>query len=157
MPYEIELAPRPALVESIEQVWHERIPLASQLGIRIVRLDDRCLEVAAPLAANCNHMGTGFAGSLLAVASLAGWGAVVAVLERVDAGQVVVQETNASFMEPVTGDFRVHGLLPDADARARFLDAFRRYGRARVGIVVEAVQAGRVAMRAESRFVAMRV
>jgi thioesterase domain-containing protein len=157
MPYLNEPVPRLALVQEIEQLWQERIPLASQLGIRIVRLDERSLEVVAPLAANCNHMGTGFAGSLLAVASLTGWGAVVAVLERVDAGQVVVQETNASFMEPVTGDFRMYAMLPDPAARARFLDAFRRRGRARVNIVVEVVQAERVAMRAESRFVAMRV
>jgi thioesterase domain-containing protein len=156
MSYVAAATPSRSLVEEIERVWQERIPLAAQLGIQIIRLDERSLEVSAPLAANSNHMGTGFAGSLLAVASLAGWGAVVSMLERVDAAQVVVQETTASFMEPVTGDFRAHGLLPDASARERFLEAFRRRGRARATIVVEVTQAQRVVMRAESRFVAMR-
>lgn len=154
--YVASAAPPRGLIHEIERVWQERIPLAAQLGIRIVRLDRERLEVSAPLAANSNHMGTGFAGSLLAVASLAGWGAVVSLLERVDAAQVVVQETNASFMEPVTGDFRAHALLPHPSARERFLEAFHRRGRARVAIVVEVVQARGVAMRAESRFVATR-
>jgi hypothetical protein len=93
-------------------------------------------------------MGTGFAGSLLAVASLTGWGAVVAVLERVDAGQVVVQETKASFM---SRDRRLpHVRHAAGRSRACVSDAFRRRGRARVSIVVEVVQAERVAMRAES-------
>jgi thioesterase domain-containing protein len=140
----------------MEELWHARIPLAAPLGIRVVRLDERSLIVAAPLAENANHMGTGFAGSLLAVASLTGWGAVVAVLGSVDLAHVVVQETTASFMEPVTGDFRAQGILPEPEARARFLDAFRRRGRARVTIIVEVVQAERVVMRAESRFVALR-
>ena len=56
MPYLNEPVPRLALIQEIEQLWQERIPLASQLGIRIVRLDERSLEVVAPLAANCNHM-----------------------------------------------------------------------------------------------------
>jgi len=156
MSYVVQTAPVASLSEQMEQLWHERIPLAAPLGIRIVGLDERSLVVTAPLASNANHMGTGFAGSLLAVASLTGWGAVVAVLGRVDIAQVVVQETTASFMEPVTGDFRAHGILPDPEARERFLDAFRRRGRARVAIVVEVVQAERVVMRAESRFVALR-
>jgi len=156
MSYVAQTPLQPSLTEEMQRLWHARIPLASALGVRIVELDERNLVVAAPLAANANHMGTGFAGSLLAVASLTGWGTVVAVLGRADVAQVVVQETAASFLEPVTGDFRVHGILPDAAARERFLDAFRRRGRARVTIIVEVVQAQRVVMRAESRFVALR-
>jgi thioesterase domain-containing protein len=147
---------REAIGTAIEELWRERIPLSSHLGLRLVELDDRVLELAAPLAPNRNHMGTGFAGSLLAVASLAGWGAVVTMLESVDAAQVVAQEMNASFIEPVTGDFRVLAYLPSAAAREQFLRAFHRHRRARVAILTEVLQGERVAARIDSRFVALK-
>ena len=147
---------RPPLEVAIEALWREQIPLSGHLGLRLARLDDRVLELAAPLAPNRNHMGTGFAGSLLAVASLAGWGTVAAVLERVDAAHVVAQEMNASFIEPVTSDFRVLAYLPPAAAREQFLRGFHRHGRARVAVLTEVLQGARIAARIDSRFVALR-
>jgi thioesterase domain-containing protein len=140
----------------IEQLWQAKIPLASTLEVRVLRLDRQMLELGAPLAPNCNHMGTAFAGSLLSVASLAGWGTVVVLLGSVQAAQVVVQHTDAAFLEPVTADFRVRGYLPDAHACEQFLTTFRRYGRGRVSITAEVVQGERVAARVQSRFVAVR-
>jgi thioesterase domain-containing protein len=138
MSYVAQTPLHPSLTEEMQRLWHARIPLASALDVRIVELDERNLVVAAPLAANANHMGTGFAGSLLAVASLTGWGTVIAVLGRADVAQVVVQETSASFLEPVTGDFRVRN-LPDTDRASAFSTrlATRRAG---VAIIVEVVQ-----------------
>jgi thioesterase domain-containing protein len=152
-----ELAIPPGLEATIEQLWRSRIPLSQQLEVRILRLDPHALELSAPLAPNSNHMGTGFAGSLLSVASLAGWGTVVVLLGSVQVAQVVVQHTDATFVEPVTADFRVRGYLPDARACEQFLAAFRRHGRGRVTIDAEVVQGERVAARIKSRFVALRV
>lgn len=140
----------------MERLWRERIPLAAHLGIELLRLDTQGVELAAPLEPNRNHMGTGFAGSLLAAASLAGWATVVALLGSAEAGRIVVQETHATFLEPVTASFRALGRMPDPRTCARFRDAYGRRGRARIRIVVEILQAQRVAMRAESRFVAAR-
>lgn len=144
------------LIGTIERLWHDEIPLSSHLGIRLERLDPQGVELRAPLAPNRNHMGTGFAGSVLAASSLAGWATVIAVLGRVDGVNVVLQETQASFLEPVTDEFRVLATAPDLAARERFLDAYRRRGRARIAIAIEVVQAERTVLRAESRFVATR-
>ena len=144
-----------ALQAAIERLWQERIPLATHLQLRLVRLDDGVLELTVPLTPNRNHMGTGFAGSLVAAASLAGWGAVIAMLDSLETAHVVAQEMNASFIEPVTGDFRVRAHLPSEEIRDQFLRAFRRYRRARVTIIAEILQDERVAARVESRFVAM--
>jgi thioesterase domain-containing protein len=144
------------LETAIAGLWRAQIPLSGHLALRLARLDEHVLELEAPLAPNRNHMGTGFAGSLLAVASLAGWGAVVAMLESVDVAHVVAQEMNASFIEPVTDDFRVAAQLPAAPEREQFLRAFHRYRRARVAIVAEVLQGGRVAARIDSRFVALK-
>jgi thioesterase domain-containing protein len=146
----------PDVVAEIEDLWRTHIPLSVPLGVHIVRIDERGVEVAAPLPPNRNHLGTGFAGSLLAVASLSGWATVVVMLGGTANADVVVQETSASFFEPVTGELRALGFAPDVQEREQFLHAYRRRGRARIGIVVEIVQDGRVVMRAESRFVATR-
>ena len=105
------------LIGTIERLWHDEIPLSSHLGIRLERLDPQGVELRAPLAPNRNHMGTGFAGSVLAASSLAGWATVIAVLGRVDGVNVVLQETQASFLEPVTDEFRVLATAPDLAAR----------------------------------------
>jgi thioesterase domain-containing protein len=144
----------PELQASIERLWQLRIPLATHLELRLVRLDDRVLEVSAPLAPNRNHMGTAFAGSLVAVASLAGWGAVMAMLESVETAHVVAQELNASFIEPVTADFRVRAHRPSDDDREQFFRAFRQHRRARIAILAEVLQDERVVARIDCRFVA---
>jgi thioesterase domain-containing protein len=144
------------LIRAIERLWQEEIPLSAHLGVRLERLDAHRVEVSAPLEPNRNHMGTGFAGSVLAAASLAGWAMVVALLGRVGGANVVLQETKASFLEPVTDEFRVLAAAPDLAARERFLDAYRRRGRGRIAIAIEVMQAERTVLRAESRFVATR-
>lgn len=52
----------------------EEIPLARHMEIRVLCSDRRSLLLSAPLAANSNHKGTAFGGSLYSVAVLAGWG-----------------------------------------------------------------------------------
>jgi thioesterase domain-containing protein len=144
------------LASAVERLWLDRIPLAGALGVRIATIDDGGVELIAPLGPNVNHMGTGFAGSLLAVASLAGWATVAALLRGGSDAHIVVQGTNAEFLEPVTADLRMRGVRPEAGLCAQFMDAYARRGRARISIVSEAWQAGRVVMRADSRFVALR-
>jgi thioesterase domain-containing protein len=144
------------LIGAIERLWQDAIPLSSHLGVRLERLDPQGAVVRAPLAPNRNHMGTGFAGSVLAASSLAGWATVIALLGRTDGVHVVLQEMQASFLEPVTDEFRVLATAPDLAARERFLDGYRRRGRARITIAIEVLQAERIVLRAESRFVATR-
>lgn len=144
------------LAAAVERLWLQRIPLTEALGVRIARIDDAGVELRAPLGPNLNHMGTGFAGSLLAVASLAGWATVAALLGGGADAHIVVQATEAEFLEPVTEDLIMRGVRPEAGVRAQFLEAYARRGRARISIVSEAWQAGRVVMRADSRFVALK-
>ena len=49
------------------------IPLARHIGVRVVEFDGSSLALGAPLAANSNHKGTAFGGSLFSLAVLAGW------------------------------------------------------------------------------------
>jgi thioesterase domain-containing protein len=80
------------------------MPVTQSLGIRVVGRQDGGLVLEAPLAANINHTGTAFAGSLNAAATLAGWGTVWLLLrERGIRAHVVLQDSTVHYVRPVTG------------------------------------------------------
>jgi thioesterase domain-containing protein len=58
----------------LREILHEQVPLSRAMGLDVTRLDVDGIELTAPLQLNHNHAGTAFAGSLYAIAALAGWG-----------------------------------------------------------------------------------
>ncbi|HKE43757.1 MAG TPA: YiiD C-terminal domain-containing protein, partial [Steroidobacteraceae bacterium] len=57
------------------KAWmNAEIPLTRHIDVRIAGYDQDTLTLLAPLAANSNHKGTAFGGSLFSLAVLAGWG-----------------------------------------------------------------------------------
>jgi thioesterase domain-containing protein len=80
----------PSLTE-LRRILAEQIPLAGQLGITAVGIEQGALILSAPLATNRNHEGTAFGGSLNAIATLAGWSVVwLALREAGLDGSVVI-------------------------------------------------------------------
>ena len=109
------------------------MPVTQSLGIRVVGRRDGGLVLEAPLAANINHTGTAFAGSLNAAATLAGWGTVWLLLrERGIPAHVVLQDSAVHYVRPVTGDFTARCLPPEEPAVDRLVDALARRGRGRI-------------------------
>ena len=64
----------------------ESIPLAAAMQIEALQFDGQQLEMRVPLAANVNDKGTGFGGSIAALATLAGWSLTTLYLRRQGAG-----------------------------------------------------------------------
>lgn len=159
---------RALLAWRTRQSWLERtlrrtIPITNHMGVRVLaggdedddsgeasvgarggRLPrDRDLEplvLAAPWALNRNIHGTVFAGSLQAVAVLAGWGWVEMHARRIggslgEAG-VVVRRVEMSFKRPVTGDFVARAEPPTAEALHRFHETFNADGKATLALHV---------------------
>jgi thioesterase domain-containing protein len=60
----------------LESAWRQGIPLVGALGVEIVSYADDELVLRAALAPNVNVHGTGFAGSLYSICTLACWGAI---------------------------------------------------------------------------------
>ena len=60
--------PGPAALEAF---LHEKIPLTRAMGLRVAESSAARLVLEAPLAANVNHLGTAFGGSLHALPTLA--------------------------------------------------------------------------------------
>src|SRR6266498_1840339 len=100
-------------VPALELFLHEMIPLAKAMGVGVEVSDDRALVLTAPKEQNRNSLNTAFGGSLVSLATLAGYG-VVWELMRTEktAGKektewrIVVKESRAAYRRPVIGDLR---------------------------------------------------
>ena len=129
------------------------IPLARHIGVRVLDFDGASLLLAAPLAANSNHKGTAFGGSLFSLAVLAGWALLTAKLrERGIDGELVIQDSRISYLAPVTGELTARAVLPAGPELERFMRAVDRYRKGRIHLHVSIEHAGREAVHFEGNF-----
>lgn len=126
------------LGRALQETLDHEIPLARAIGLAVARYDVAGLALRAPLAPNTNHKSTAFAGSLNAVATLAGWGFVWLVLrERGLRGTVVIHESAIQYRLPVRDDFVALCRAPQPEQLDAFVAALRRRGKARLALAVE--------------------
>lgn len=119
----------------------EQIPLAGRIGLEITGYDGRSLVMAAPLAPNRNDKGTGFAGSIATLATLAGWALVTLwVEERLGPADVAVYRSEMDYRQPITGDFFARCHLPDEEALDALQAALDSKGRGRLELSVVVCQ-----------------
>ena len=133
------------------------MPVTQHLGITVAGIDDGTLVLQAPLEANRNHQGTAFAGSLNALATLAGWSAVWLLVH--DGGldaRVVIQDSSIRYLRPVTSDFAARCARPAAAAIDRLLETVRKKGRGRIELEVSVVDSGGPAVHFVGRYVVSR-
>jgi thioesterase domain-containing protein len=132
------------------------IPVTQRLGIRFAGAPNGAVRLRAPLAANVNHKGTAFAGSLNAIATLAGWAVVWLVLRRGDQpGHVVIQDSSIRYLRPVTGDFEAYCEPPGVRAVERLTAALSRRGRGRIELAVTVSDRDGPAVTFRGRYVAL--
>lgn len=143
------------LLREATEYLHEQIPLTRAMGARVASYGGGQLVVTAPLAANHNHLGTAFGGSLGAIATLAGYALVwLEIGDR--SAHVVIRESSIRFRRPVRGELRAVCHAPDAAALAAFRADFAKRGKARLVLRVEIPQDGERAVEFEGTFVAIR-
>jgi thioesterase domain-containing protein len=142
-------------LSEIERFFHEQIPLTQTMGVRVEAYDGRQLVLGAPLAANHNHLGTAFGGSLAALATLAGYGLLWLELGNRDA-HIVIRRSELDYRHPVTGPLRAVCRRPDEAVVAEFKAKFEKSGKARIRLQVTVEEEGRVCMAFEGTFVAIR-
>jgi thioesterase domain-containing protein len=138
----------------MEQWWREGIPLVAAMDARIEKLDDQELIVCAPLEPNRNHMATAFGGSLLALATLTGWG-IAKMLAGEAATHVVIQSSQMEFLQPVNGQLRARCGWPNDRARERFAKSLASKNRARIDLEVTLFSDTTPAGKFSGRFVAL--
>ncbi len=142
----------------LQQLLNTELPITLHLGLRVAVANPEQIVLRAPLAPNRNHRGTAFAGSLNAIATLAGWSWLTRFLRHHQlAGQVVLQDSSITYVRPVATDFAATCPAPEAATIARFMAAFHRSGRGRLRLTVELTDEAGVAGSFTGRYVAERL
>ena len=146
--------PESTEVHALQARLFKDIPLARHLGVEVIIVEAGAVKLRAPLAANSNHKGTAFGGSLYSLAVLAGWGMLSTALERRGvSAEVVIQDAHVDYATPVTGDFTASAALPDAEALERCLAMLSRRGRGRIALTAVIEQGGAAAVTLRGTFV----
>lgn len=139
----------------ITDFLHEQIPITRAMGVEVDSSGEDGLVLTAPLAANHNHLGTAFGGSLGAIATLAGYGLLwVALGDRT--AHIVIKSSSIRYHHPVRGIIRAVCGMPDEKALAGFKTLFAARGRAKIRLAVRIVEDGRDCVEFEGEYVAMK-
>lgn len=151
------LVPDSMSTRGLEAFLHEKIPLTKAMGLHVAESSAARLVLEAPLAANRNHLGTAFGGSLHMLPTLACYAALWTLLREAGLdGHVVVKRSAAGYRSPVRGTLRAVCLRPPAEAAAEFIADLRRHRKARMELtaVVEGAD-GKPAVEYSGSFVAV--
>jgi len=144
-----------SLLKETEDFLHAQIPITRAMGVRLESYDEEKLILAAPLDVNHNHLGTAFGGSLVAIATLAGYSALWLELGNRDA-HIVVRKSMIDYRRPVRGEIRAVCKRPGASAVSSFRKKFERNGKARIKLHVTVEEEGEVCIDFEGIYVAIR-
>jgi thioesterase domain-containing protein len=146
-------------IPAFEMFLHEMIPLAKAMGVGVEVSDESSLVLTAPKEQNKNSLNTAFGGSLVSIATLAGYG-VVWELMRNEKGEtqkpewhIVVKESRAAYRRPVLGDLRAICERPAQAAIAEFKEALARYGKAKLKLRARVIENGHTAVDVQAAFV----
>ena len=140
---------------NLRTVLTQNIPVTGAMGLTVRRVDDDGLVLGIPLAPNVNHKHTFFAGSLNAVATLAGWSMLWTVLREAEVGaHVVIQDSTVHYLVPAQSDVTAEAKRSEPEALERALAQLARRGRARVALDAEVRDAeGRSVATLRGRYV----
>jgi thioesterase domain-containing protein len=152
---------KPVKVPAFEHFLHEMIPLAKAMEVGVELSDERALVLTAPKERNKNSLNTAFGGSLVSLATLAGYGVVWELMcDEKDgvkpAWHIVVKESRAAYRRPVIGDLRAICERPAQAAIAEFKEALSRYGKAKLKLRARIIESGQTAVDVQAAFVVTR-
>lgn len=100
---------------ALEARIHQHISLARAMQVRVASFDGERLVLTAPLDANLNDKGTGFAGSLATLVTLAGWSFATLLGEACgEPCEAAVYHSELDFLRPVREELRAEAWLADA-------------------------------------------
>ena len=145
-------------IPALELFLHEMIPLAKAMGVGVEVSDDRALTLRAPKEQNKNSLNTAFGGSLVSLATLAGYGVVWELMKNEKGAdktewRIVVKESRAAYRKPVLGDLRAICERPAHAAISEFKEALARYGKAKLKLKASIVENGQTAVDVTAAFV----
>lgn len=132
------------------------IPLSAAMQVRVAIADTLQVELRAPLAANINHRGTVFGGSMSAIATLACWSALwMRTRDWTPAPHLVVRRSKIDYDHPALGEIRAIARIPpelDWDAITR---RYAEWQRTRIMLDANVISGSLAAAHFSGEFVAL--
>lgn len=127
------------LVEELQTILEQEIPMCAQMGMQVVGQGPEGLEVRLPLGPNRNHQQTAFAGSLSALCSIAGWCTTYLHLKKLGrTGTIVIRRSTIRYNQPVDSPKISAFCRPvSADASEYFAEMLIEKGQAKLDVTVE--------------------
>ena len=155
---------KPVKIPAFELFLHEMIPLAKAMGVGVELSDENALVLRAPKDQNRNPLNTAFGGSLVSLATLAGYGVVWELMRSVEPAakngapekprwHIVVKESKAAYRRPVIGDLIAICERPAQAVISEFKDALARYGKAKLKVSARVVESGKTAVDFQAAYV----
>lgn len=90
--------------DSLQQIWHQTIPLSKVMNINICYFDHQALITNCEPNINKNLHNTMFAGSIYTLATLTGWGWVYFALQsQAHQADIVLAEGSIRYIAPLAG------------------------------------------------------
>lgn len=141
-------------LEALGGILRNEVPVTQHLGIEVAGFRAGILTLRAPLAANVNHKGTAFGGSLNAIAALACWSSLwLALREGGTPGEIVIQDSAIRYLRPVARDFSARSGPIEPAALEKLIGAIARRGRGRIALMSEVLDLEGVAVNFSGRYV----
>jgi thioesterase domain-containing protein len=147
-----------ALLEQLQATLEREIPMCGHMGIQVHSyVPGEGLTLRAPLDQNFNHQRTGFAGSLNALCTVAGWGSVYLLLQEHDLpGSVLIRRSSIKYIKPVDSpEISAFCKSPDPKQREYFLEMLRDVGQAKIQLAVSIVIGDEPAVLFDGSYVVM--
>lgn len=111
----------PTSLAELEAYIYAQVPLAHAMQLRVEHCDAVRVVLTAPLAANANDKGTGFAGSLSSLLMLAGWCLATRMGEMGGARcEAAVYQSELNFLRPVRETLRAEAWIDELAVLDRF-------------------------------------
>ena len=143
-------------LSKLEQLITSEMPITQHLEFSLSPGDGDEIVASAPLKANLNHMGSAFGGSISMLSTLTGWAMVHTLLDEMKAqAEILIQESDIEYRQPVRSDLRVVCERPDSSAVERFREMLDRWGRARLELKCKIYDAGDRAVTFIGQYVAL--
>ena len=123
--------------KELEEFLHNGIPMTKQMGFSVKEFTPRKVRIEAKLEPNLNNHSTAFGGSINSLMTICGWSLVFNNNKRVDPdANLVIQKSSIEYKKPIADDFTAECEFTDEADRDRFLETYKRIGKARVEIKV---------------------
>jgi thioesterase domain-containing protein len=146
----------PQLRDRLQQMLVREMPVSQRLGFSIEDVTAAAVSLRAEFGINRNHQGSAFAGSVNALATLAGWSTVWLTLQEAGLpANAVLQDSEIRYLHPIMTDFTATCIFPTAQERLALLDSVTRHRRGRVPVRVEVRARGSTVARFYGRYVAL--